>query len=50
MATSFFKGPTLFDITWPKKAQIELCLALDNLEFSQLFDGSVGLKHIIEID
>ena len=50
MATPFLNGPTIFDITWPKNAQIELCLALDNSEFCQLFDGSVGLKHIIEID
>ena len=42
-------APTIFDITWPKNAQIELCFALDNSEFRQLFNGSVGLRRIIEI-
>ena len=48
MATPFLMAPTIFDITWQKTAQIELCLGLDNSEFCQLFNGSVGLRRIIE--
>ena len=39
----------IFVISWPINALNELCLALDDSEFSQLFKDSVGLKFLIEI-
>ena len=38
---------TGFFITWPKKGQIEVCLALNNSEFHKLSKNADGFNHKI---
>ena len=39
----------IFVISWPINALNELCFALDDSEYRQLFKDIVGLKFFIEI-
>ena len=50
MATHFFNGSTIFDITWPKNTQIEICLALNNPEFRELFKNGLGFDCNFQIN
>ena len=46
----FYMPLTIFFITWPKNTQIQVCLALNNSEFHELFKNADGFnhKHIID--